>query len=329
MDTSIYLLLGAVFICATSLVGLAIILLRSSQVPEKRRVKKRLLYLSRKSSDTSDESKKSLKLLKQAAMEDAGVAGRLLLRIPRLPWLDNLLIRGGSPFGPMGFISLSLLLALGVFAGVIYFCPYAYFALMASAGMALIPYMRLKIAAANSLKKIENQLPEALDMMTRALRAGHALSTAMEIVTTDLEDPVRAEFAEVVEEVRYGISLHDSLANLCNRVPLEDFKFFATTVSIHKETGGNLTEVLEKIATLIRQRQQFRQHVEALTAEGRFSALILLFLPTMIFIYLYFSNREYVEVFWMEPVGQYMAIGAILMQLFGYLVMRRMLKLEV
>ena len=130
-------------------------------------------------------------------------------------------------------------------------------------------------------------------------------------------------------EIRFGLTTHEVMANLCRRVPIPDLRFFAITLALNKETGGNLTEIFDKIGRLVRERQVFRRQVEALTAEGRYSAIVLILLPVAMFIYVYVTNYDYLSILWTDPTGRIMLAGGVIGMIFGYFVMRRMVQLEV
>lgn len=316
--------LAMVFLFVASVTAGVAVAVGRSRTVELIRARKRLQYLS--AGEASDRIKPDL--LKNS--EQAGMDGleRLLQLLPRPARLERLLLRAGVRFGPTTFMLITTVLGLAGLMFGLRFLPMKVLAVVPMVGMAAIPWVALLAAAERSLKKFEEQLPDALDMMTRALRAGHALNTAVEMVGEEMPEPIAPEFTAVSDEVRLGLSMGEALENLSHRVPLTDLRFFAVTVALHRETGGNLTEIFEKIAHLIRERQQFRRQVEALTAEGRFSAVVLVFLPLAMALYLFLTNREYIEPLWADPVGRIMSVAGVIFMTVGYFVMRRMAKLE-
>jgi tight adherence protein B len=144
-----------------------------------------------------------------------------------------------------------------------------------------------------------------------------------------MADPIRAEFAAAVDEVNLGLTLKEALDNLCERVPSMDIRFFAIAILLQKETGGNIAEILDNISRLLRERVQFARQVKALTAEGRYSAGVLISLPILMFIYVYFMNYNYISVLWTEKVGQYMLFGAIVLQIIGAWVIKKIVTIEI
>ncbi len=325
MDALTILTMGAIFLFTASLVAGVTAAVGSSRAVEHRRVRKRMLYLS--AGVASPEAKHDL--LKSADLSSAELWEKWFATVPRPARLDRLLLRSRAPFGLLGFFCLTAILGFGGLAAGLIWLPIRGLAFVPALILAALPWLILRAREERSLKKLEEQLPDALDLMARALRAGHALNTGMEMVAEEMAEPIRSEFAAVVDEVRLGLKLSEALDNLSRRAPLTDLRFFAVTVALHRETGGNLTEVFDKIARLIRERQQFRRQVEALTAEGRFSAVVLLLLPAAMALYLFLSNRDYLEPLWMDPFGQLMALAALVCQFVGYFVMRRMAQLDV
>jgi len=176
---------------------------------------------------------------------------------------------------------------------------------------------------------LERQLPEALELVSRALRAGHAFSVGIKIVGDEAADPIGQEFRRVFDEVSMGVALPQSLENLNERVESVDVRFFVTSVLVQRETGGNLAEIIDSLATLIRRRFELQMKVKALSAEGRFSAMILLGLPIFIGLALYNMNPEYLSLLFTDPIGQRMTtIGTVLM-ITGALMMKRMVNIRV
>jgi tight adherence protein B len=179
------------------------------------------------------------------------------------------------------------------------------------------------------LSLFEQQLPDALELVSRALRAGHALSVGLKLVGEETVDPVRKEFRRVYEEVSMGVALPQALQNMTERINSVDLRFFVVSVLVQRETGGNLAEIIDSLAGLIRQRFELALKVRAISAEGRLSAVILFGLPIVIALLLYKLNPEYISLLFTDPMGQHFAtIGSILMVL-GAAVMKRMVMIRV
>lgn len=179
------------------------------------------------------------------------------------------------------------------------------------------------------MKKFQGQLPDALELIARALRAGHAFSSGMKLVAEEFNDPLGPEFGETLDEINFGISVSDALKNLSRRVDCPDLKYFVVSVILQRETGGNLAEIIDTIAHLIRERFKLHGRIRILSAEGKLSGIILLILPFFIVVALRFLNPDYMTTLVTDPIGKVMAsIGAFLMSM-GVLVMKRMINIRV
>jgi tight adherence protein B len=172
-------------------------------------------------------------------------------------------------------------------------------------------------------------LPEALDLLSRSMRSGHALSAGMEIITQEMDEPIRSEFAAAIDEINLGLSFREALENMCERMPSRDLRFFAVATLIQRETGGNIAEILDQISGLIRERTKFKRHVVALTAEGRISGVVLIGLPVAMFVYLYFVNYDYVSLLWNDRLGYIMMVVSIINMFIGTLVIKKMTQIEI
>lgn len=178
------------------------------------------------------------------------------------------------------------------------------------------------------LRRIREQLPEALDVMARALRAGHAVPTSLAMVVEESADPLRREFALVVEDMRFGKSLPDALKGLAARVDLEEVRFWVTCLLIQRETGGSLPQMLDEVSRLIRARMEFAAKVKAVSAEARFSAVVLAGLPVVLAGLISLINPDYLLPLWTDPLGQGLAITALALMGCGIIVMRHMTRIN-
>jgi tight adherence protein B len=179
------------------------------------------------------------------------------------------------------------------------------------------------------MNKFEEQFPEALDLMARAVRAGHAFGSGMKMVADEMHEPVGPEFRASFEEQNFGLSMKESLNNLALRVPLLDVRFFSTAVLIQRETGGNLAEILDNLANVVRERFKIRRQVRVHTAHGRFTGYVLLALPAFLAIALHFINPEHMEMLFKDKIGHTMIMAAIAMQTTGWFWIKRVIKIEV
>ncbi len=177
--------------------------------------------------------------------------------------------------------------------------------------------------------KFERQLPDAIDLIVRALKAGHAFSGGMKMVADEFADPVGTEFEKTMDEINFGVSTADALKNLIKRVDCPDVKFFVISVIIQMETGGNLAEILEKISYLIRERFKLQGRIRVLSAEGKLSAIVLIAIPFLISFYLMLVNPDYLKPLFTDPIGRFMVVLAIAMMIIGVLLIKKLISFRV
>ena len=192
-----------------------------------------------------------------------------------------------------------------------------------------VPWGHLYYRKWRRLGEIHRQLPDALELIGRALRAGHALFVGMKMVGGEMRDPIAGEFQRGFDEISMGVSVPESLSHLGDRVELMDVKFFVTSVNIQRETGGNLAEIIESLSRLIRKRFELKKKIQALSAEGRISAIVLMSLPFGMALALHFLSPEYLTLLFTDPMGQAMVAGAATMMILGAIVMKRMIAIKV
>lgn len=198
------------------------------------------------------------------------------------------------------------------------------------AGLGLVaPYLYLKWRRRRRIAKFESQLPDALDMVTNAMRAGYAFQGAMELVGQEIADPLGGEFAQFYEEQNLGMDVRTALLALQSRVPSLDLKMFITAVLIQRETGGNLSEVLENIATVIRGRFRIQDELKTLTAQVRLSSKILGFLPVIVVALITIMNPDFIAPLFNETVGRILLASAAVSQIIGFIVMWRLADIEI
>jgi tight adherence protein B len=179
------------------------------------------------------------------------------------------------------------------------------------------------------LGKFEEELPPALDMMVTGLRGGFSLISALALVGKEAPDPIGREFRVCFDEQNYGLELRTAMENLAVRVPIQDVKIIVTAILIQKETGGNLAEVLDKCAHVIRERFRLRREIRTKTAQGRLTGWILSFLPVALAIMLFTVNPEGISLLWKSPMGLKMLLGSAVMTLVGALIIRRIIQIRV
>ena len=192
-----------------------------------------------------------------------------------------------------------------------------------------MPFLVLRIKRTRRLRAFEEAFPEALDLIARALKAGHAFATGLKMVADEMDEPVGPEFRKTFDEQNFGLPMKDALENLTHRIPHLDVRFFATAVLIQRETGGNLSEILENLAHVVRERFKILRQVRVYTAHGRLTGYVLLALPAFLGVALSFINPEHMNLLFRERMGQLMLIAAMVMQFIGYMWIKQVVKIEV
>jgi len=195
--------------------------------------------------------------------------------------------------------------------------------------LALLPFFYLRSMKKRRMQKFERQLPDALELVARALKAGHAFSSGIQLAADEFDDPLGTEFQNTLDEINFGASVSDALKNLSIRVDCPDLRYFIVSVIVQRETGGNLAEIIENLAHLIRERFKLRGRVQVLAAEGKLSAMILVALPFLVVLAFRFMNPTYIATLIEDPAGRAMAAAAVFLMVLGVLVMRRMIDIKI
>lgn len=230
---------------------------------------------------------------------------------------------------PSKFFLISAILGLGgVLTTLVAGISFA-FAPLAFAGCAIFPLIWLLLRRKRRLKAFGAQLPDALELLARALRSGHSLGAGFDLVQQEMLPPISVEFGRVFEENNLGIPITEAMNNMTDRIPNLDLKFFATAIVLQRQTGGDLAEILDKIGALVRDRFRIWGQIQALTGEGRLSGVVLLGLPVVLFLTVYRLNPEYVMVLFRDPLGKKMLAGAVVMQLLGAYMIRKIVNIKV
>lgn len=325
MDWTTIIFSGALFLFTICLVLFVYYAWMGSKFAQKQLMRRRFLYISA----GGMHGKEKLGLYKNRVMEGAGAIEKMAFSLPRSSKLDSLLLKAGFSITVSLFLLFSVAFAcLGFILGYIFLPPPGSAVLLALLFL-FAPYGYLLVKEQQFMSKFDEQLPEALDLLARAVRSGHAIASGFELIAEEMQDPIKSEFRATVDEINMGLSLKDSLDNFCARVPSTDLRFFSIAILIQKETGGNIAEILDRIGRLIRERLQFKRQVRALTAEGRLSAWILILLPLVMLVYMYFVNYNYVSQLWTERIGVYMLAGGFILQLVGAFVIKRIVTIDI
>jgi tight adherence protein B len=178
-------------------------------------------------------------------------------------------------------------------------------------------------------QKFEEKFPEAIDTLARAVRAGHAFTTALEMIASELAEPVAGEFRQLYEEQKFGLPVRDALINLTERIPLVDVKFFVTAVMLQRETGGNLAEILDNLSYVIRERFKILRQVRVHTAQGRLTMVLLMALPPTIVAIMQVINPGFIHPLFADPLGHALIVAGITLQTLGYFFIRKIIRIQV
>ena len=202
------------------------------------------------------------------------------------------------------------------------------------AGIALvmglfIPYFYVSFQRTRRFQKFEELFPEAIDTLARAVRAGHAFTTALELIANEMAEPVSTEFRKLFEEQKFGLPLRDALLNFAERMPIVDVKFFVTAVMLQRETGGNLAEILDNLSYVIRERFKILRQVRVYTAQGRLTMMLLMALPPIVVVVMMVMNPDFIKPLFYDKMGHAMIVAGVTLQTIGYLVIRKIIRIQV
>ncbi len=293
--------------------------------PEAKRLERRLRIMSAGGYEGSED----ISILKERTLSDSPALQRLLLGIPRVQSVDRLLEQSGLTWSVSKFLLISFVVGIAGCALALLRGMSISLALVIGLALAFLPLLYVRSKKSARLAQIDLQLPDALDLIGRALRAGHAFPSAVKMVGDELAAPLAEEFRIVFDEVNYGISMPDALNNLARRVPSTDLRYFVIAVLIQRETGGNLTELLDNISKIIRARVKLLGDVRVLSAEGKMSAWILTLLPFGTALLINITNPEFMSILFTDSFGKKMVAGALVSMLVGVLWMRSIIKIRI
>lgn len=294
---------------------------------EKARLIKERLANERKAPERAPEEE--LALLRDEQLSEIPAIDNLLRRSERVTDLQKLLAQGGLEMRAGNFLGISAL--AGVAATVVGYVlskrlEVAWIALLVGF---IIPYSYASFRRNKRFEKFEELFPEAIDTLARAVRAGHAFTTALEMITNEVAEPVASEFRQLYEEQKFGMPVRDALMNLTERVPLVDVKFFVTAVMLQRETGGNLAEILDNLSYVIRERFKIQRQVRVYTAQGRLTMALLMGMPPIIVVVMMTLNPSFIRPLFQDPIGHTLLVLGITLQTIGYFVIRKIIRIQV
>ena len=292
--------------------------------PEALRIERRLRTIS-----AGGESLDQAPLLKKRVLSEVPSLDRMLLALPRIHALDRFLLQSGLNINVAEFLAVAAAMVIAVAAACVLFEVPALVGLAVAAGLVAFWTGVVQYSRARRLRAIDRQLPDALDLLARAMQAGHAFSSALRLVATEALQPIGQEFQTVFDEINFGMSTDQALTNLAVRVHSRDLRFFVVAVLVQRETGGNLADILTGIARLIRERQKLTGTIRVLSAEGRISAWVLTILPFVIGAAIFFVNRRFLAQLWTDPVGVRMLATTSILMVGGIWWMWRMVRFRI
>jgi tight adherence protein B len=270
-----------------------------------------------------------LDILRTEVLSEIPALQRALARSSYGSKLQRLLSQANVKMRADVFLLLSIALgAAGLFGGYTV-TRHLGLTIIFTAGVAALPALYVSYRRKRRFKKFEEKFPETIDLLSRSIRAGHAFSTALELIADESEEPIAGEFRKLFEEQKFGLPMRDALLNLADRIPLLDLKFFGTAVLLQKETGGNLAELLDKLSYVIRERFKILRQLRVYTAQGRLTLAILMALPPILLALLSVLNPEFVKPLFHDPLGHNLLAFGIVLQIIGFYMIRRIIDIKV
>jgi tight adherence protein B len=320
------LLIALLVFAVVALATFAVASLLDQRRAQARLIKDRLATVQKAAERAPDAE---LALLRDEQLSKIPVFDTLLRRSARVSAMQESLLQAGMKFRAGNFLALCL--ACGVLAG---FAALTWSKNPAIAWAALVvgaflPYSFVSYRRQKRFEKIEELFPEAIDTLARAVRAGHAFTTALEMISNETSEPLASEFRQLFEEQKFGMPVRDALMNLTERVPLVDVKFFVTAVMLQRETGGNLAEILDNLSYVIRERFKIQRQVRVHTAQGRLTMAVLMGMPPIVVAILQLFSPEFVAPLFHDPIGHALLVASIALQTIGYFVIRKIIKIQV
>ena len=314
----------SIFFISVLIIELIIYSIKNSRSPDRIKVRKRL-----KKFTYVDERNEDSDIMRKRVLSDIPLLNMLLYKIPGILKVDNLIMQANARYSIGFYISTALLLSsLGlIFATLIMKNRIYALAFMPLFGS--MPFFYLHILKQKRMELMRKQLPEALDLIARALKAGHAFTGAMRLAGDEFDDPLGPEFAETMDEINFGVSVPVALKHLAERIDCAEIRYFVVAVVLQRETGGNLAELMETLSGLIRQRFVFDGKVKTLSAEGKLSAVVLICLPFGMIGYLKLTQPNYMNLLFTDSIGRIMGTVAVIMMVIGFIVIKKMIKIEV
>jgi tight adherence protein B len=324
MTDGLMIFIGLVFVAVALLAQGLIVPVFGESRQMRKKLQSRLSEIEDESGDESFSS-----LLREKYLRNLSPLERTLEDLPSMQRLARTIAQGGHTFLAYRVVVFSVVLA--IIAGVVAWVMTRSFA-MTAIGIAIagaLPYFKLSGDRTKRIQKFEEQLPDAIDMVKRALRAGHPFTGSIKLVSEDMDDPVAAEFGATFADINYGSDARRAMLGLLQRVPSVTVMALVTSILVQRETGGNLAEILDRISSVVRGRFKLQRKVKTLSAEGRMSAWILALVPLVLFAVIWITSPEYLPMLLEDEVGKKMIIYGVVSGIIGIFWIRRVIRIEV
>jgi tight adherence protein B len=319
------LLIALLVVIVVTLGVFALVSLLDQRSSRARIIKDRLAAVQK----TPDQPVEDVALLRDEQLSQIPALDVFLRRSERISAIQIMLAQGDTNMRAGNFLALCAIIA--AVAGLAAFIwsgkgPVAWAAMLVGF---LLPYSYASYRRNKRFEKFEELFPEAIDTLARAVRAGHAFTTAIEMIASEVAEPVCGEFRKLYEEQKFGMPVRDALVNLTERVPLVDVKFFVTAVMLQRETGGNLAEILDNLSYVIRERFKIQRQVRVYTAQGRLTMALLMGMPPVIVTVMLLIEPAFIRPLFSDPIGHTLLVAGITLQTIGYFVIRKIIKIQV
>jgi tight adherence protein B len=275
------------------------------------------------------EPSEELALLRDEVLSEIPALDNLLRRSTQVSNLHLLLSQAGLELRAGNMLLLCAVAGVIVGFAALYLGQSLIFGWVGLIIGAVLPYSYVSYRRSKRFQKFEELFPQAIDTLARAVRAGHAFTTALELIANEVAEPVATEIRKLFEEQKFGLPVRDALMNLTERIPLVDVKFFVTAVMLQRETGGNLAEILDNLSYMIRERFKIMRQVRVHTAQGRLTMVLLMALPPVIVVVMMLMNPSFMRPLFTDPIGHALIVGGLTLQTIGYFVIRRIIQIQV
>lgn len=316
-----------VFLAAgLGVVSIAFLIETGREVKKRSDFRKQLKGVTR---DNQGVARSHEALFRESRLNEITWLEPILAMFPQMADLRLLLEQADLTWSAGTFLALTIGMALSFSASIFVLTGSGLYAVAAAAVGSMGPYMYVKRSKRRRVEAFEEGFPEAIDLLARSIRAGHAFNTGMKVVAEEAQEPVRTEFRTVFEEQKFGLPLEESLLGLADRIDLVDIRIFVTAILVQRDVGGNLAEILDKISYTIRERFMIQRQIRVYTAQGRMTGYLLAVLPIIMGVLIYMLNAEYMSILFTDPVGRLLIAGALVLQVIGFIVIRRIVDIEV